>query len=98
MEAVVLADTGGKSPAFRVRFQTVTGDQVTTETSYALEGASVGSNTQVEYDPGDTSTVAQVGARSGASLLYGGFGVVGVDALAYVVWARQHPPGRAVFP
>ena len=69
--AVVLADVGVRDTIYEVRFTVEGGRETTAETSFALGGAEVGDVIDVEYDPQDPSSVAQVGARDGAWLLWG---------------------------
>jgi hypothetical protein len=86
----------GRDHSYDVRFQVPSGDVVTGRTSYALSGAAVGDDIQVEYDPEDPETVAQVGARSDAWILWGVWGVTGLGLLLYAIrlFLRRDVPAR----
>jgi hypothetical protein len=75
----------GRDPSYDVRFQLPNGDVVTEGTSYAELGSAVGDDIRIEYDPEDPATVAQVGARSWAWILWGGWGLTGLGMLLYSV-------------
>jgi hypothetical protein len=85
----------GKDPQYVVRFTLSSGRIATERTAYATRGAHVGEVIRVEYDPEDPSTVAQVGSRSGAWILYGGWGLVGLGLIGHAfwkVWRRRGSP------
>ena len=76
--AVVVEVQSGWDFSYVVRLDLPDGRSVTERTSYADVGADVGDTIDVEYDPEDASTVAQVGARSAAWILWGGWTLTGV--------------------
>jgi hypothetical protein len=76
----------GRDHSYDVRFRLPGGDVVTGRTSYALPGAAVGDDIPVEYDPEDPETVAQIGTRSHAWILWGVWALTGLAVLLYATW------------
>lgn len=90
-DAQVEGVTGAKDPQYRVRFSLPDGRVVTTRTDFANADHRVGDTIRVEYDPSDPKTVAEVGSRSGAWILYDAFGLMGVAAVGYSVFRLWRP-------
>ena len=92
----------GRDLSYDVRFELPSGDVVTAQTSYALGGSAEGDDIRIEYDPQYPGTVAQVGARSSAWVLWGVWGLTGLGMLLCSVWMfrrrdtdRPPAPGRS---
>jgi hypothetical protein len=96
--AEVVQVLNGRDPQYRVRLTLPDGRTLTERTSYANTGAHVGDVIQVEYDPEDPTTVAQVGSRDDAWVLYGAWSLVGLGLLCHASWrlfkrGRSRPDG-----
>lgn len=88
--AEVVGAHGGRDVVYDIQFETIDGQDISTSTSYAINGARRGDTISIVYDPGNPADAAQQGSLDGAWILWVGMGLAGAILLtgSVVTWTR----------